>query len=255
MAEQVALIFDGDDTLWKTHYLYEKVKTQAAILLNDAGVEVDRDTFAQKVNEFSVAIGKSQGFTNTRFPRALTEAYRHFSEQQLVDLDEKTLEQLWKLGASVATKPSKLMPHAREILEVLSTEYDCILYTLGEREQQLYRLNSVSLASYFKHVFTFLHKGEPVLRRILSDLNLNPALTWMIGNSAGSDIKPALKLGLNCIWVHTEHWLFDDADIDASKVHEITSLEEVVPIIRAWERERTLRESRVESDLMPRTGG
>ena len=242
MAEQITLIFDGDDTLWKTHYLYEEVKTQAVTLLNDAGVEVNRDAFAQKVNEFSVAIGKSQGFTNTRFPRALTGAYRHFCEQQLVDPDEKISEQLWRLGASVATKPSKLMPHAREMLEVLSAEYDCILYTLGEREQQLSRLNSVSLAPYFKHVFTVLHKGEPALRQILSELNLNPALTWMIGNSASSDIKPALKLGLNCIWFHTEHWLFDDADIDTSKVHEITSLEEVIPIIKTWERERKLRD-------------
>lgn len=238
MTKQTTLIFDGDDTLWQTHFLYEEAKTQAAILLNDGRLKIDRDTFAQKVNEFSVDFGNRHGFINTRFPTALTEAYKDFCKQQQVDFDESTFEQLWRLGASVATKPPKLMPQAREVLMSLSAKYECILYTLGDREQQLYRLNTVSLAPYFKHVFIVLRKDETALLRILSELNLDPLLTWMIGNSARADIEPALKLGLNCIWFHTEHWLFDDAYIDTSRVYEISTLDEIEPIIEAWEYKR-----------------
>jgi FMN phosphatase YigB (HAD superfamily) len=57
----------------------------------------------------------------------------------------------------------------------------------------------------------------------------------MIGNSASSDIKPALEVGLNCIWLRGAHWLFDDALIDVSGVHQIWMLNEICPIIEAWE--------------------
>ena len=57
----------------------------------------------------------------------------------------------------------------------------------------------------------------------------------MIGNSARSDIKPALEEGLRCIWLHNEHWLFDEAKVDLSAIYEITSLEEIIRIVEESE--------------------
>jgi putative hydrolase of the HAD superfamily len=234
--KHATLIFDGDDTLWETHFLYEKAKTEAASLLIDIGIEVDRDNFAHIVNQFSVDFGKKYGFISSRFPTALSEAYKVLCERRRVEPNEMVLEDLWKIGMSVATQLPKQIPQAREVLEILSRKYTCILYTLGDEEQQLFRLNTVSLAQYFKHVFVVLHKNEDALRNILFKLNLNPVSTWMIGNSASSDIGPALRAGLQCIWLRSEHWLFDEAHLDTSRVYQIVSIDEIVPIVEEWER-------------------
>jgi putative hydrolase of the HAD superfamily len=238
MNNRTTFIFDGDDTLWKTHYLYEKVKTQTATLLNAIGVKVDRDVFVKKVDEIGVVYGKKYGFINKRFPTALTEAYKFFCLIQQINPDKETIETIWGLGTSVATMKPEIMPKAREVLEKLSKNNNCILYTLGNEDEQLFRLNSVSLAHYFKDIFVVLHKNEATLAQLLSKLDLDPELTWMIGNSASNDIKPAVKKGLNCIWLHSEHWLLDDADLDTSQIYEIKSLIEIHPIIETWEHKR-----------------
>jgi putative hydrolase of the HAD superfamily len=235
MIRQATLIFDGDDTLWQTHTLYDEAKIQASILLNTRGLRVSDSAFIQRVDELSVEFGKRHGFISTRFPTSLTEAYTHFCQEQQVVPEEWVFQKLRKIGASVATKTPRLMSHAREVLETLSAKHCCVLYTLGDEQQQLYRLSTVSLASYFKRVFVVLHKDQEALMGILSELKLNPTSAWMIGNSASSDIRPALNLGLNCIWLRGEHWLFDDAELDPSGVHQILSLNEICPIIEAWE--------------------
>ena len=170
-----------------------------------------------------------------RFPTALAEAYGYFCREQKVTPEAWVVKALQRIGAEVGRKPPKLMDHACEVLKSLSAKHSCILYTLGDKRQQIYRLNAVSLASYFTRVFVVLHKDEDVLLRILTELRLKTESTWMIGNSASSDIKPALALGLNCIWLRGEHWLFDDAHIDVSSVHQIGMLNEIFPIIENWE--------------------
>ncbi len=238
MSKRTTLIFDGDDTLWKTHFLYEKVKTQVVALLNTIGIEIDRDVFVKKVDEIDVAYGMKYGFINTRFPTALTEAYSFFCLHQQINPERETIETIWRLGTSVATLKPKIMPKAREVLKKLSTNNDCILYTLGNEDEQLFRLNSVSLLHYFKDIFVVLHKNEAALAQILSKLDLDPKSTWMIGNSASNDIKPALNKGLNCIWLHSEQWLLDEADLDTSQVYEIESLVEIYPVIETWKHKR-----------------
>jgi len=238
MSKRTTLIFDGDDTLWKTHFLYEKIKTQAANILNKNGITVDRDIYVKKVDEISVTFGDKSGFKSARFPTALTEAYKFFCLYNQINPDREIIEKIWALGASVAKMKPKIMPKAREVLGKLSKNNDCVLYTLGNEDEQLFRLNSVSLAHYFKDVFIVLHKNEAALEQILLKLDLDPKLTWMIGNSASNDIKPAVNKGINCIWLHSEHWLLDDSDLDTSQIHEIKSLVEIHPIIETWEQKR-----------------
>lgn len=234
MSKSGTLIFDGDDTLWKTHFLYRRIKFQAASLLNSAGVAVSRGEFARKVDEISVAFGSRFGFTSERFPTALVEAYEYFCTSRRTKSDAETQETIWNLGVSVATMKPIVMPYARKVLKKLSTDYECILYTLGNEKEQRFRIDAASLNEYFKDVFIVLNKNESALKKILSGLNLEPNSVWMIGNSAKSDIEPALNQGLNCIWLHSEHWLLDEVDLDVSQIHEVKSLKEIPPIIETW---------------------
>lgn len=236
MGMKITLIFDGDDTLWQTHFLYDQAKIRAVRLLNSNGITVGEEAFINKVDEYSIAFGKEHGFTSNRFPTALINAYKFFCDKHEANLNEETIGTLRNLAERVAITPPKEMPKARELLKSVSARFTCILYTLGNEKQQLFRLNSVCLKPYFHDIFIVSHKDEKALSKILSKFNLDIKLTWMIGNSAKSDIKPALKLGLNCIWLHSAHWLFDQSNIDKSRVFEITSLDEVFPIINDWEK-------------------
>ena len=61
------LIFDGDDTPWQTHFLYDEAKLQASAFLKTRGLELSDAEFLRKVDELSVRIGRRQGFTRCVF--------------------------------------------------------------------------------------------------------------------------------------------------------------------------------------------
>ena len=43
---------------------------------------------------------------------------------------------------------------------------------------------------------------------------MDPAATWMIGNSPKSDVNPALEAGLNAVFVpHAHTWVLEKQDI------------------------------------------
>jgi putative hydrolase of the HAD superfamily len=45
---------------------------------------------------------------------------------------------------------------------------------------------------------------------------MDPAETWMIGNSPKSDVNPALEAGLNAVFVpHAHTWVLEKQDIVA----------------------------------------
>jgi putative hydrolase of the HAD superfamily len=45
---------------------------------------------------------------------------------------------------------------------------------------------------------------------------MDPALTWMIGNSPKSDINPALEAGLNAVFIpHARTWTLERQDLRA----------------------------------------
>jgi putative hydrolase of the HAD superfamily len=52
----------------------------------------------------------------------------------------------------------------------------------------------------------------------VEDRGLDPARTWMIGNSPKSDINPALESGLNAVFVpHAHTWLLERQEIRPGK--------------------------------------
>jgi putative hydrolase of the HAD superfamily len=59
-------------------------------------------------------------------------------------------------------------------------------------------------------------KAEETYRAIVQDSHLDPARTWMIGNSPRSDINPALRAGLNAVFIPHEHtWRLEKEEVVA----------------------------------------
>jgi len=52
----------------------------------------------------------------------------------------------------------------------------------------------------------------------VAERGMDPARTWMIGNSPKSDVNPALEAGLNAVFVpHAFTWALEKQDIRPGK--------------------------------------
>ena len=81
------------------------------------------------------------------------------------------------------------------------------LVTKGEEHFQLDKLAGSGLAPYFSHARVLRHKETSAYAQLVADLHLDPANTWMVGNSPRSDINPALQAGLGAVYIpHDDTW-------------------------------------------------
>jgi putative hydrolase of the HAD superfamily len=70
------------------------------------------------------------------------------------------------------------------------------------------------LEPFFSTTAVVHEKAEETYRAIVQDRQLDPARTWMIGNSPRSDINPALAAGLNAVFIPHEHtWRLEKEEI------------------------------------------
>ena len=74
-------------------------------------------------------------------------------------------------------------------------------------------------------------KSEYALQNILEQQRLIPESTWMVGNSPRSDINPALKLGLRCIWICKGLWEYDQETLLPGRVWRVSALREIIPLL------------------------
>lgn len=221
-----AIIFDGDDTLWQTQIFYDQARERFFKLMASCGF--DREAVKSKLAEIDVDGVERFGFSRCRFPTSLEETYRYFCRSQGRFIYRAVLRQAWEIGNSVFYQTPKPMNDARQVLERLSWRYCLYLYTGGDLHVQWRKLKDLNLAHYFEAVHVRERKNEAELRNILCEHGLDPDKTWMIGNSPRSDINPALRLGLKCIWVRGAFWEHDEEPLISSDIPQVDSLRELL---------------------------
>jgi putative hydrolase of the HAD superfamily len=94
-----------------------------------------------------------------------------------------------------------------ETLAELRSRHDLLLLTKGDQEEQVRKIERSGLASLFRRTLVTPEKNEAAYRGVVADEGLDPARTWMIGNSPKSDILPALAAGLHAVFIaHPHTW-------------------------------------------------
>ena len=77
------------------------------------------------------------------------------------------------------------------------------------------KIDRSGLGSYFRHAAVVPEKDAAAYQSLVAQLEVEPAGTWMIGNSPKSDINPALAVGLNAVFIpHHATWRLEHQDID-----------------------------------------
>lgn len=229
------ILFDLDDTLIHCNKYFDAVLDQFADLLCTwfAAGRPGIEDIKKKQLEIDIAGVNIHGFTIDHFPKSLVETYMYFSNLYGRDPSKLEEEELLALGKSVYDLSVEPYPYMVETLDRLQASgHKLHLYTGGIAAHQHKKIKSVQLEAYFgDRVFVRQHKTAEALEAILQEQGFDRSETWMIGNSIRTDVVPALKAGIHCIYIPAiTEWQYNIVEINEEpKGHflRLQSLQEV----------------------------
>ena len=204
------VVFDGDDTLWRTMPLYTEAKARffalmARAFLHPEGIESE---FEERDHR-NVA---KWGFTVERFRNSMVETYREHVLAVGISPELKREEEISRIAASVARRRAPLVPYVRQALTRLSVSCRLVLLTKGEYELQRRRVMASGLEGLFEKVIIVDHKDVATFRQLAVELKVKSDRVWSVGDSMRSDVKPALAAGLRAVWIPQQTWSYEEAD-------------------------------------------
>jgi len=225
------LVLDADDTLWDSniHFLeaFEAyVKAIAAL-----GVDTHRDSIKAAVREAELELIRTHGYGRRPYVIALERAVAQLAP----DLHHAPLRQeVEKIGTQLIERHCELLPGVEETVPELAARHRLILFTKGQRDEQMRKLDRSGLAPYFSRVETPREKDPDSYRRLVIEVGLDRERTFMIGNSPRSDINPALRAGLRAaVYIRHPHtWELEDEELDAGdpRIIELPTFRELLHV-------------------------
>ena len=225
------VIFDGDDTLWKTQELYDHAKTAFARLV--AGLGYEKKSVITELDRIDAANVSTHGFSRRRFPRSLVQTYRVLAGRSKQKPDKRVEDQIRHIGNSVFRKKPKLAPFTHSVLRRLKKEFRLVLFTKGDASIQKRRIRQTGLRELFDAVYITEYKKIGDLRDVLRAEGVRSRDAIMVGDSVRSDIRPAITLGMRAIWINGRTWRYEYDDLPATpRVVRARSLRDIAKILR-----------------------
>jgi len=90
-----------------------------------------------------------------------------------------------------------------------------IMVTKGAVPEQSGKVERSGVKEYFAAVEIVAEKDPAAYARVVEKHALDPAATWMVGNSPKSDINPAMAAGLHAVFVpHGDTWILEHEEIN-----------------------------------------
>jgi putative hydrolase of the HAD superfamily len=217
------IVFDGDDTLWRTEQLYDDARSAAAAIVSESCLDASAwETLERHIDVENVAV---LGHSVERFPRSCAEAYQKLCETVGRIPDTSVAERIRQAARSAFLRPAPPIDGANETLSTLrSRGHRLALLTKGDESVQARRIEQSGLRQYFDLVRIVSEKSAAEIKKVVTLLGRQPGSSWMVGNSIRSDILPALEAGLRAIWIEAHVWEYE-------RLHERT-LDNRVVIVR-----------------------
>lgn len=197
----VIIGIDGDDTLWYTELVYERLYKQVKSLYSKQFNWSD-DSFSIILKSNIELIGygmKAYIISLIEYILSNTE-----SHSELLLKVIKWSKETWK-------EPIKLYDHAIEAVQYLSLNYNLVLITQGDNAEQQSKINRCGIP--FKDIEIFSKKQEQTYLDFLKKRNLSPKQFIMIGNSFKTDVLPVLNIGGKAIYIKSK-WQFEKIEDD-----------------------------------------
>lgn len=184
------IIFDLDNTLlmWKKEYIFALKKVLEEFGYLDCLKQIDEVIDNYDQNNISCSKTDFLDYVNL-----------HCQTDFKVDF----VDALIKEQGNCYEKNVEL----EQLLAYLSNKYELYVLSNWFTDVQIARLKNAEILKYFKVVSGGdMHPLKPALQafeNMIKDIDVKECL--MIGDSFKADIEPALKLGLNVIWVTNDN--------------------------------------------------
>lgn len=217
-------IFDLDGTLVPTQLVYSRAigEFQLAILdalgryaphIKDIGLQFD-EIDATMVKVENPRTGRPYGFSADRFSDAMVHCYEKLCEPYGREVDPAAIARIRQI-AHLVVEPTAyqqvgLVDGTEEVLEALHVDgADLILLTKHEDASfQREKIKALGLTYWFPNPLVVSRKTEETFAALAK--NNEPLRCWSIGDSFPSDIEPALRAGLNGIFIPSpDRWTFE----------------------------------------------
>ena len=180
------LLIDADDTLWENNVFFEKLIEDFITLVEPCGYA--RAYIRHILNETERKNIRQYGYGVRSFGRSLEETYLKLADQMA----------------------------KRETLAYLTERHRLILFTKGEPAEQSAKVQRSGLQGFFEAIEIVPEKDTVTYSNLIHKHKIVKTHGWMIGNSPRSDINPAMRVGLNAVYIPHQHtWQMEHEPVEA----------------------------------------
>jgi len=210
MKSEQTLIFDADDTLWENNVIFERVIEDYLDWV--AHPTMDRAQVRAVLDEIELANTVAHGYGSRVFLRTLGDCFTRLSERPASPAEEA---QIRELATALVEHRVELLPDVAETLDELGSRHSLFLLTKGDHDEQQRKIGASDVSHHFVDIDIVAEKSVDTYHSMISRHDLDPARTWMIGNSPKSDILPARRAGLNAVFIPNENtWVLEHDMLD-----------------------------------------
>ena len=207
------LIIDADDTLWENNIYFARAFEEFVDYLDHSTLTAPE--IRQVLDEIELANAKIHGYGSLSFGRNLRECYEHLAERHVSEEDLRTV---MSSAERILDCPMEVIGGVPETLAWLAGRHDLTLFTKGHPEEQKLKIDRSGLGGYFGHTAIVKEKDVAAYQKLVEERGIHAGSAWMVGNSAKSDINPALAAGLNAVFVpHPHTWSLEHQEIRPGK--------------------------------------
>jgi putative hydrolase of the HAD superfamily len=203
------LLIDADDTLWENNIYFERAFSEFVSFLNHEHLSTAE--IQAVMDEFQIANRGAHGYGARSFAHSLRATYQRVGG---VADDDPDLETVEGMGLRILDQEFELLEGVVKTIDVLRPHHDLLIVTKGHLEEQRAKVERSGIEHHFDAVVIVDEKDDQTYRSIVDSLGLDPRQTWMIGNSPRSDINPAIRAGINAIYIpHPRTWHLEAEDV------------------------------------------
>jgi putative hydrolase of the HAD superfamily len=205
-----ALLVDADDTLWENNIYFERAIADFISFLNHR--ERTPTEVREILNEVERDAILTHGYGLHSFAHSLVKTFEQLSVEPLTPALHETIH---GFAHTIAAQPVQLLPRVEETLQYLSDKHLLILVTKGDLQEQSGKVERSGVKKYFRSVEVVAEKDSAIYRSVVGKHGLKNHRTWMIGNSPKSDVNPALRAGINAVFIpHDDTWILEHEELD-----------------------------------------
>jgi len=203
------LLIDADDTLWENNIYFEQAFEEFVAFLGHSSLTAEQ--VREILDEIEIANIKIHGYGAANFGRNLQECFQKLSERSYGDGD---LKMVLGFAGAILERPMEVIEGVEDTLAYLQGRRRLLLFTKGHPDEQKLKLDRSGLERFFEYCEVVREKDAANYQRVTTARDMNPAETWMVGNSPKSDINPALEAGLNAVLVpHPRTWSLERQEL------------------------------------------